>query len=232
MIEQTLLIRILEAALLAAEEPLSVDRLQSLFGDGELGDEPRKALRSALDVLAEQLGGRGIELVQVASGFRLQASSEVSPWVGRLQDERPQRYSRALLETLAIIAYRQPVTRGDIEEIRGVATSTNIMRTLTEREWVRVVGHRDVPGRPAMYATSKAFLDYFGLKSLQALPPLAEIRDLDEIGRVLELDLGEAMSSGEGASPGDVQTPAPATAGGANSASNVVDLSERGRNGD
>lgn len=224
MIEPALLTRIVEAALLAAEEPLSIDRLQSLFAQGELGEEPRSALRGALERLGAQLSERGIELVQVASGFRLQAASDVSTWVGRLQDERPQRYSRALLETLAIIAYRQPVTRGDIEEIRGVATSTNIMRTLTEREWIRVVGHRDVPGRPAMYATSKAFLDYFGLKSLQALPPLAEIRDLDEIGRVLELDLGEAaprQAAGEG--PG-AETPGPA--------SNVVDLSEHGRGGD
>ncbi len=224
MIEPDLLTRILEAALLAAEEPLSTERLQSLFVEGELGDEPRKALRAALDRLAGHLGGRGIELVEVASGFRLQASDEVSPWVGRLREERPQRYSRALLETLAIIAYRQPVTRGDIEEIRGVATSSNIMRTLTEREWIRVVGHRDVPGRPAMYATSKAFLDYFGLKSLQGLPPLAEIRDLDEIGQILELDLGDP---GHPDAADDGEAPAAAE-----SKSNVVDLTERGRIGD
>ncbi len=246
MIASDQLQRIIEGALLASEEPLSLARLASLFADDELGEAPHDTLRAGLTALGEACAGRGIELVKVASGWRLQVSAEVAHWVGRLQEERPQRYSRALLETLAIVAYRQPVTRGDIEDIRGVAVSSNIMRTLTEREWVHVVGHRDVPGRPAMYATTRAFLDYFGLDSLQALPPLAEIRDLDEIGRVLELDLGEAQ-----AAPADSDSAAPRAADSAESAagdadddaddddaaaaasesrpSNVVELGERGR---
>ncbi len=132
---------------------------------------------------------RGFELKKVASGFRLQIREEYAPWVGRLFEERPQRYSRALLETLALIAYRQPITRGEIEDIRGVTVSSNIIRTLLEREWVRVVGHRDVPGRPAMYATTKQFLDYFNLSGLDQLPPLSEVRDLEEIGREIEKNM-------------------------------------------
>lgn len=170
---------ILEAALLAAGEPLPLDRLQDLFPDSERPE--RAALRQALDDLAEDLSGRGIELKEVASGYRLQVRQELAPWVSRLWEERPARYSRALLETLAVIAYRQPVTRGEIEEIRGVSVSTPIMRTLQEREWIRVVGHRDVPGKPALFGTTKAFLDYFGLKSLDELPPLAELKEIPEL---------------------------------------------------
>ncbi|WP_342453554.1 SMC-Scp complex subunit ScpB [Thalassolituus sp. ST750PaO-4] len=176
---------ILEAALMAAGGPLSLERMQSLF------DEDRiplpSELKAALTELKQDLLGRGIELVEVASGYRLQVRTEVAPWVARLWDERPQRYSRALLETLALIAYRQPITRGDIEDVRGVVVSSSIMKTLLEREWVRVVGYRDVPGRPSMYATTREFLDYFGLKSLEDLPSLGEIRELDDANRKLEL---------------------------------------------
>ncbi|UZK04004.1 SMC-Scp complex subunit ScpB [Venatoribacter cucullus] len=176
---------ILEAALMAAGAPLSLERMQSLFG--EENPPSFSELRTALTELKQDLLGRGIELAEVASGYRLQVRTEVAPWVARLWDERPQRYSRALLETLSLIAYRQPITRGDIEDVRGVVVSSGIMKTLLEREWVRVVGYRDVPGRPAMYATTKEFLDYFGLKSLEDLPSLMEIRELDDANRRLEL---------------------------------------------
>ena len=153
---------ILEAALMAAGGPLSLERMQTLFDHHE---QPKSTeLKQALTEIKHDLLGRGIELIEVASGYRLQVRSEVAPWVGRLWDERPQRYSRALLETLALIAYRQPITRGDIEDVRGVVVSSQMMKTLIERDWVRIVGYRDVPGRPAMYATTKEFLDYFGLK--------------------------------------------------------------------
>ncbi|MDK2776123.1 MAG: SMC-Scp complex subunit ScpB [Pseudomonadota bacterium] len=176
---------ILEAALMAAGMPLSLERMQSLFEETDVPSV--QDLKQALTELKTDLLGRGIELVEVASGYRLQVRTEVAPWVARLWDERPQRYSRALLETLSLIAYRQPITRGDIEDVRGVVVSSGIMKTLLEREWVRVVGHRDVPGRPAMYATTKEFLDYFGLKSLDELPSLMEIRELDDANRKLEL---------------------------------------------
>jgi segregation and condensation protein B len=177
--------QIVEAALLAAGRPLSLEQLQALFDPGSEPD--KKQLREVLEQLAEDYAGRGIELKEVGSGFRTQVRSTYAPWVSRLYAERPPRYSRALLETLALIAYRQPITRGEIEDIRGVSVSSNIVKTLTEREWVRVVGHRDVPGKPALYATTKEFLDYFNLQSLSELPTLAEIRDLDSINRELEL---------------------------------------------
>jgi len=176
---------ILEAALMAAGNALSLERMQSLFEEDEIPDPQQ--IRDALEELKNDLSGRGIELTEVASGYRFQVSTDVAPWVARLWEERPQRYSRALLETLALIAYRQPITRGDIEDVRGVVVSSTIMKTLLEREWVRVVGHRDVPGRPAMYATTKEFLDYFGLKSLEELPTLMQIRELDDANRKLEL---------------------------------------------
>ncbi|MFC3284600.1 SMC-Scp complex subunit ScpB [Litchfieldella rifensis] len=169
---------ILEAALLAAGEPLSPERLEALFDDHER--PPRRDLRAALARLDERLEHGALELVETASGFQLRIRSRLSPWVSRLWDERPQRYSRALLETLALIAYRQPVTRGDIEEVRGVAVSSSIMRTLSERGWIRVVGQRDVPGRPAVYATTRQFLDDFGLKTLDGLPPMHELKDFEE----------------------------------------------------
>ncbi len=164
---------------MAAGRPLKIDELISIFGDHERPG--RDVIRGALDSRREQYEGRGIELTEVASGFRIQVRQEMSDWLSRLWTERPPRYSRALLETLALIAYRQPITRGDIEDIRGVSVSTNIIRTLLERQWVRVVGHRDVPGRPAMYATPREFLDYFGLKRLDDLPSLAELRDFESL---------------------------------------------------
>jgi len=172
---------ITEAALLAAGKPMSLDQLRGLFDESER--PARQVMEHVMVLLDSACEGRGFELKKVASGYRLQVREAYAPWVGRLFEEKPQRYSRALLETLALIAYRQPITRSEIEDIRGVTVSTNIIRTLQEREWVRVVGHRDVPGRPAMYATTRQFLDYFNLQGLDQLPPLSEIRDLDEIGR-------------------------------------------------
>ncbi|MAD06600.1 MAG: SMC-Scp complex subunit ScpB [Gammaproteobacteria bacterium] len=173
--------QIIEAALLAAEGPVTVDGLFKLFRDGELGaEEGRKKVRQVLKDLQANNSDRGIELVQVASGYRFQARQDLSPWVSRLWDEKPPRYTRALLETLAIITYKQPVTRGDIEQIRGVGVSQNIMRTLLERDWIKIVGQREAPGRPAIYGTTKAFLDYFGVRSLDQLPPLDEIREMIE----------------------------------------------------
>lgn len=181
VIDQAKLRQILEAALLAADEPLSLERLARLFAHGELdSEEGRAQLRSALEELEADTVGRGYELVRVASGYRFQVRQELSEWIGRLWEERPPRYSRALLETLALIAYRQPVTRGDIEDLRGVAVSQNIMRTLLERDWIRVVGEREAPGRPSLYGTTRAFLDYFNLRSLDQLPPLPQIRALLE----------------------------------------------------
>ena len=172
---------ILEAAMMVADEPLSIDLMLSLFNE-DVGDPPeRQEIHDVLKALEEDYAERGIELKQVASGYRLQAKSEVAKWVNRLWIERPPRYTRALLETLAIMAYRQPITRGEIESIRGVSVSSSVIKTLLEREWVKVAGHRDVPGRPAVYATTKHFLDYFNLKGLSELPTLAELRDLDAI---------------------------------------------------
>jgi len=178
---------ITEAALLAAGKPMSVDQLRDLFEEAER--PARQVMEHVLVLLEQSCEGRGFELRKVASGYRLQVREEYAPWVGRLFEEKPQRYSRALLETLALVAYRQPITRSEIEDIRGVTVSSNIVRTLLEREWVRVVGHRDVPGRPAMYATTRQFLDYFNLEGLDQLPPLSEIRDLEEIGREIEKNM-------------------------------------------
>ncbi|MFO7641355.1 MAG: SMC-Scp complex subunit ScpB [Candidatus Competibacteraceae bacterium] len=170
---------ILEALLLAADEPLTLDRLLVVFPETEQPD--RDALRAALAELAADYAGRGLELVEVASGFRLQVPEAFAPWVSRLWEERTAHYSRALLETLALIAYRQPVTRGEIEAVRGVSVSSSIMKTLQERGWIKVIGHREIPGRPALYATTRAFLDYFNLKSLSELPSLTAPRDLEVI---------------------------------------------------
>ncbi|MEM6485789.1 MAG: SMC-Scp complex subunit ScpB [Pseudomonadota bacterium] len=190
MNEEQSLVQILEAALFAAGKPLTLTNMAALFEEHERPDTA--SIREALAQIDSACDGRGYELVEVASGFRFQVREQFSPWVGRLWQERPQRYSRALLETLALIAYRQPITRGEIEEIRGVAVSTNIIRTLHEREWIRVVGHRDVPGRPAMYATTRQFLDYFSLKSLDQLPALADIRDLETLNA--ELGFADALN--------------------------------------
>jgi len=169
---------VLEAALFAAGEPLSMDRMLSMFDTG--AQPERTEIRSALETLEASYRERGIELVEVSGGFRIQVRQSMSPWIARLWLEKPPRYSRALLETLALIAYRQPITRGEIEHVRGVAVSTGIVRTLMERGWIRVVGHRDVPGKPALYATTRAFLDYFNLKSLADLPSLAELQELSD----------------------------------------------------
>lgn len=177
--------QIIEGLLLSAGRPLSVAALADLFLEGERPGNDQ--IRESLDAIAQACEGRGFELKEVASGFRFQVRQKLSPWISRLSEEKPQRYTRALLETLGLIAYRQPITRGDIEEIRGVAVSSTIIRTLLDREWIRVVGHRDVPGRPAMFATTRHFLDYFNLKNLQELPPLAEIRDLDQLNPELDL---------------------------------------------
>lgn len=191
--ELTKLKQIIEGALMAAGDVLSIERLQLLFDDYEKPKSPQ--IKEALDSLIEDYSERGIELVEVASGYRFQVRKEVASWVTRLWDEKPQRYSRALLETISLIAYRQPITRGDIEDVRGVAVSSNIIRTLLDREWVRVVGHRDVPGHPAMYATTKEFLDYFSLKSLDELPTLDEIRELDDANQNLDLINAEKQAS-------------------------------------
>lgn len=178
---------ILEAVLLGADRTLSVIQMEALF---ELDEQrpTRDEIRQALHEMAEDYETRGYELKQVASGFRLQVKQKYATWVGRLWEERPARYTRALLETMALIAYRQPVTRGEIEEVRGVSVSSNIIKTLLERDWIKVLGHKDVPGKPSLYGSTKQFLDYFNLKSLDQLPTLAEIKDLDSIHPELELD--------------------------------------------
>ncbi|UKE52443.1 SMC-Scp complex subunit ScpB [Xanthomonas translucens] len=184
--DQALINRIVEAALLAANQPLPLAQLHGLFPEDE--PAPPGSIERALEQLREACAGRGVELVEVASGFRYQVNSEVHPWVARLWTERKTRYTRATLETLALIAYRQPITRGEIEQVRGVAVSSNIIQALEEREWIRVVGHRDVPGKPALFGTTKGFLDYFGLKRLDELPPLSELKDIGELEPQLQLD--------------------------------------------
>ncbi|MBX9586963.1 MAG: SMC-Scp complex subunit ScpB [Gammaproteobacteria bacterium] len=180
--------RIIEASLLMNREPQPAKKIAELFTPEENVNE--RAIIDTLTILADDYRGRGIELVEVATGYRFQVCADLAPWIQRTMAEKPQRYSRALLETLALIAYRQPITRAEIEEVRGVVVSTQIMRTLEEREWVRVIGHRDVPGRPALYATTKQFLNDLNLKSLGELPTLAELQDLDKIdGEIQQLNL-------------------------------------------
>lgn len=179
-----LLKKIIEGALFASGQPLNIEQLGFLFDEADRPDNA--TMRATLEALMQDYEGRGIELREVASGFRFQVRQETGPWVSRLWEEKPSRYSRALLETLALIAYRQPITRSEIEEIRGVSVSSHIVKTLLEREWIRVAGHRDVPGRPALFATTREFLDSFNLKSLGDLPSLAEIRDLERINEELE----------------------------------------------
>ena len=186
MIKGEQLQQILEAALLAAGEPLSLAQLAALFVDEER--PPNGEISRALEQLRIDCTDRGVELKKVASGYRLQVKQELNEWVSRLWKERPQRYSRALLETMALIAYRQPITRGEIESVRGVAVSSSIIRTLQERDWIRVVGHRDVPGKPALFGTTRTFLDSFNLQNLDDLPTLAEIRDMENLEPELDLD--------------------------------------------
>ena len=206
--EQETLANIVEVVLLSSSQPVSVDTLAGLFSNDETVPE-RSEIRDALAVVAARCEQRGVELVEVASGHRFQVRQEYGHWVAQLALERPGRYSRALLETLALIAYRQPITRGEIEDVRGVSVSSSIIKTLHERDWIRVVGHRELPGRPALYGTSRQFLDDFGLRRLEDLPPLSEIRDLSEIGADLfsdanDIDAADAESdqaeaSGDGA---------------------------------
>ena len=189
---------IIEAALMVSTKPLSIASILNLFESEQTLEPERNDIRAALEELQQDYLGRGIELAEIASGFSVQARDEYAPWVNHLFDERPPRYSRALLETLAIIAYRQPITRGEIEEIRGVSVSGTIIKTLFEREWIKGVGHRDVPGKPELLVSTKAFLDYFNLKKLSDLPALADIKDFDSINPDLfEALEGEAKSAAE-----------------------------------
>ena len=197
---------IIEAALLSADGPVPLDRLVGLFKDGEITadiKEKRQIIKTALKELNDECENRGVELTNLAGGYRFQSRQDLSPWISRLWDEKPPRYTRALLETLAIIAYQQPVSRGDIEQIRGVAVSPNIMRTLMDREWVQSLGHREVPGRPMLFGTTRSFLDYFGVKKLSDLPPLEEIKELVDpafIGSEVEAE-ETPQSSGTEVSP-------------------------------
>ncbi|PNS08224.1 segregation and condensation protein B [Lysobacter silvestris] len=191
--DQTLINRIVEAALLAAPQPLTVVQLHGLFPLDE--PAPDGSVQAALETLQAECQPRGVELVEVASGWRYQVKADVHAWVARLWAERQTKYTRATLETLALIAYRQPITRGEIEQIRGVATNSNIIKALEEREWIRVVGHRDVPGRPELLGTTKGFLDYFGLKRLDELPPLSELKDFGELDPQLQFDPASAPVS-------------------------------------
>ena len=184
-IEQNKLKNIIEAALMAVAKPMTIEQLMQLFAEEERPSN--NAIKEALELLKEESNERGVELKEVASGYRYQAKQEYSEWLSRLWEEKPAKYSRAALETLALIAYRQPVTRAEIEDVRGVGVSSSIIKTMIEREWIRVVGHRDVPGRPALYATTKQFLDYFNMKSLDELPTLAEIKDLEDLNPELDL---------------------------------------------
>jgi len=200
---------VVEAALLAAGKPLTVEQIRELFEEYERPGATE--VREALAELVEELKGRAFELVEVASGWRAQVKSDYAGPVSRLWQERPTRYSRALLETLALIAYRQPITRAEIEDVRGVAVNPNIIRTLSERGWIRVVGHREVPGRPELLGTTRDFLDYFGLASLDQLPSLAELKDMDNIGVQLDLEGSLAMVPAGGR--GDITGPAQTAAG-------------------
>ena len=192
--DQQLITRIVEAALLAANQPLTLVQLHGLFPLDE--PAPDGSVEKALEILREDCAERGVELVELASGFRYQVKEDVHAWVARLWTERQTRYTRATLETLALIAYRQPITRGEIEQVRGVAVNSNIIKALEEREWIRVVGHRDVPGKPELLATTKGFLDYFGLKRLDQLPPLSELKDIGELEPQLQFDRNDPATAG------------------------------------
>ncbi len=197
---------ILEAVIMAAEAPVPLERLVAIFAVLEETAPTRAEVESALGELRQDFAGHGVELVEVAGGYRYQTCAQFAEWVNRLWEERKPRYSRALLETLAIMAYRQPITRGEIEDIRGVAVSTGIIKTLHDREWIKIVGHRDVPGRPAIYATTRQFLEYFNLSGLDALPTLAELRDFDDVNADLFAETGvqfERDPAAEGETPSE-----------------------------
>ena len=192
--------KIIESALMAYSQPLTIEKLQTLFTGDHLLESgiatvvPEKNdILTALAAISASCHDRGFELKKVSSGWRFQVQAEMAPWINKLWEEKPQRYSRALLETLSIIAYRQPITRGDIEEVRGVAVSSHIIKTLSEREWVKVIGHRDVPGRPALFATTRQFLDYFNLENLEDLPSLRELADIGSL--TPELDFKSSKAS-------------------------------------
>ena len=230
--DQTLINRIVEAALLAASQPLAVAQLRELFPEDQ--PAPAGSIEAALMQLQADCEDRGVELVEVATGFRYQVKAEVHGWIARLWTERQTRYTRATLETLALIAYRQPITRGEIEQVRGVTVSSNIIKALEEREWIRVVGHRDVPGRPALFGTTKAFLDYFGLKRLDELPPLSELKDIGELEPQLAFDEASGVApkiaigrvdgdADAGAVTGPETVPPPAIADGAVTGSEDAD---------
>jgi len=226
-LEQSFINKVVEAALMAAGQPLSLDKLHSLFN--EQIDVEKDHIKQALDQLSEDFGSRGVELKEVSSGYRIQAKQDFAPWLAKLWEEKPPRYSRAVLETMVLIAYRQPITRGEIEDVRGVSVSSHIIKSLLERDWVRVVGHRDVPGRPALYATTKGFLDYFNLKSLDELPSLSEIKDLDSINVQLNLAPGDAdatlNNSDAGAAP-RLDDESPASEGNATVAAVALDAAD------
>jgi segregation and condensation protein B len=197
--DPTLIRQIVEAALLAAPQPLTLAQLAGLFPEEE--QAPPGSIEQAIAELREACADRGVELVEVASGFRFQVKADVHAWVARLWTERQTKYTRATLETLALIAYRQPITRGEIEQIRGVSVNANMIKMLEEREWIRSVGHRDVPGRPELFGTTKTFLDYFGLKSLDELPPLAELKDIAELDPQLPFDIPSGVAKAALAAP-------------------------------
>ena len=191
--ESAMVCRIIEAALLAAQRPLSLAQITELFADES--SVTNEVIAQALETLRDACAERGIELVEVASGFRYQVRTDMQPWVSRLWVERQVKYTRATLETLALIAYRQPITRGEIEQVRGVAINSNLIKALEEREWIRIVGHRDVPGKPALFGTTRIFLDYFGLKSLDQLPPLAELREIVDIDPQLPFEAAPTIAA-------------------------------------
>ena len=207
--DQHFITRIVEAALLAANQPLTLAQLHALFPEDQ--PAPADSVEQALEALREGCKERGVELVELASGFRYQVQSDVHPWVARLWTERQTRYTRATLETLALIAYRQPITRGEIEQVRGVAVNSNIIKALEEREWIRVVGHRDVPGKPALFGTTKGFLDYFNLKRLDELPPLSELKDLGDLEPQFRFDEGVSgeRAATDGMAIGNVEMATP-----------------------
>ena len=189
---------------MAVDKPLTIAHLHVLFANEEVPIE-RAQIKDALTELQAEYEDRGVSIVEVASGYRVQIDQEFSPWISQLFEERAPKYTRALLETLALVAYRQPITRSEIEEVRGVSVSTNIIKTLLEREWVRVVGHKEVPGRPAMYATTKEFLDYFNLRRIDELPPLSELKDLDSIAKEAGLPVGPVEEAEAAADAGETE---------------------------